>query len=299
MAEAEVGDDAYGEDPTVNALQDAFAERLGKEAALFVPSGTMANQIALRLLARPGTLIIADRRSHVVAYENSAGAYNTGAQFHPVDDPSEVDSVIAAADHHQPRPSVVCLENTHMASGGTILDPETIAAAARRLPLHLDGARLWHASVRTGTPMDVLARPATTVMCCLSKGLCAPVGSLLAGSADLVNEARSHRQRLGGGMRQAGIVAAAGLVAIAEMVDRLSVDHDNAAVLADAVGAPEPQTNIVTFACDDTDGLLKHLAEHNVLAGTIAPGLVRLVTHHDVDEAGIRHAAGALHAWLN
>jgi threonine aldolase len=298
MADAEVGDDVYGEDPTVNALQRTFAERLGKAAALFVPSGTMANQLALRLMARPGTLVIADRTSHIVAYEGGASAYNTGAQIHPIDDPSEVTDVIASAHHHQPRPSVVCLENTHMASGGKIVDLDVLENVRNTgLPLHLDGARLWHAEVATKTPVAEWAARATTVMCCLSKGLCAPVGSLLAGDADAIAEARVHRQRLGGGMRQAGVLAAAGLVAINTMVDRLGEDHHKAARLAAAVGVPDPQTNIVIFPTPNAAELLQHLEAHGVLAGTIAPGIVRFVTHRDVDDTAIDHAVAALEGW--
>ena len=313
MANAEVGDDAYGEDPTVNALQEDFAERLGKAAALFVPSGTMANQLALRVLARPGTSIIAGRRSHVVAYESGAGAYNTGAQIHPVDDdagiirPADISWAIDAAAHHQPRPSLVCVENNHMPADGAVLPTEAIADvadAAQGLPVHLDGARLWHAEVATAVSMADFARPATTVMCCLSKGLCAPVGSLLAGPADVIAEARVHRQRLGGGMRQAGMLAAAGQVAMATMVHRLAEDHARAAQLAAALDErwPDPagargarvHTNIVTFSHDDPDRLLAHFEAEGIRAGTIAPGVIRLVTHHDVDDAGIERARKAI-----
>ncbi|GAC1532907.1 MAG: low-specificity L-threonine aldolase [Acidimicrobiales bacterium] len=313
MATAEVGDDAYGEDPTVNSLQDAFAERIGKAAALFVPSGTMANQLALRVFARPGTSIIAGRRSHVVAYESGAGAYNTGAQIHAVDDdegivcPDDVRWAVEAAAHHQPRPSLVCVENTHMPADGAVISPQAIAAvadAARGLPVHLDGARLWHAEIATGTSIADFARPATTVMCCLSKGLCAPVGSLLAGPTDVIAEARVHRQRLGGGMRQAGVVAAAGLVAMTTMVHRLVDDHARAVRLAAALDErwPDPageratrvRTNIVTFAHDEPERLLAHFESKGVLAGTIAPGVIRLVTHRDVDDTGIARALEAI-----
>ncbi|MHB8464987.1 MAG: threonine aldolase family protein [Acidimicrobiales bacterium] len=305
MAAAEVGNDAYGEDPTVNALQDAFAERVGKEAALFVPSGTMANQLALRVLARPATLVVAGRTSHIVAFENGAGAYNTGAQLHPVADVRQVGEVIAATAHHQPSVSLVCVENTLMAAGGTVIPlGEIEAVAAHGLPMHLDGARLWNAEVATGVPLSAWAAPATTVMCCLSKGLCAPVGSLLASDAEVIAEARVHRHRLGGGMCQAGVIAAAGLVAMDTMVERLVDDHRRASVLAAAVQArwPDreiaaPQTNIVTFSCDDPDALIEHLAAHGVLAGTVAPGIVRFVTHHDVDDEGIAEAAAAISSY--
>ena len=314
MADAEVGDDVYGEDPTVNALEEAFAARVGKEAALFVPSGTMGNQLALRLLAPPATSVVVGRRQHVVIYEGGAGGRNAGIQFHSVDDadgtisPADVAWAVAAADHHQPRPGLVCVENTHMPADGAPWPLERLqalgtAAAAVGLPVHLDGARLFNAEVATGTPAAAYARAATTVMCCLSKGLCAPVGSLLAGPADLVAEARVERQRLGGGMRQAGVVAAAGLVALGSMVERLAEDHRRARRLAEAVaerwpgaGAPPDaiRTNVVTFAHDDTPALLEHLGAEGVLAGTIAPGVVRLVTHNDVDDAGVERATKAL-----
>ena len=315
MADAEVGDDVYGEDPTVNALEEHFAGRLGKPAALFVPSGTMANQLALRTLSRPGTLIVAGRRSHVVAYENGAGAYNTGAQFHPVDDEDgsvaadALRETLAAAAHHQPATSVISLENTHMPANGAVVPVEAIAEVGRLageagVHVHIDGARLWHAEVATGTAVGAFAAPATTVMCCLSKGLAAPVGSLLAGPADVIAEARGHRQRLGGGMRQAGIIAAAGLVALQTMVERLAEDHRRAGILADAIrdrwpaSAPERRgevkTNIVTFAHASTDQLIAHLEAEGVRAGTIAPGVVRLVTHCDIDDDGIERARKAI-----
>ena len=302
MADAEVGNDAYAEDPTVNALQEEFAARVGKEAALYVPSGTMANQIALRILARPGSLVLAHRTSHIVAFENGAGAYNTGAQILGADDLGEIRYAIAAAAHHQPTPSMVCLENTHMAGSGSVLPVETVVdVAAVGLPVHLDGARLWNASVATGIPMAAWSAPATTVMCCLSKGLCAPVGSLLAGAADVIEQARVQRHRLGGGMCQAGVIAAAGLVALRTMVDRLAEDHRRAGQVAEAIQArwpkadiPDPQTNIVTVALEDAEEFVAHLAAAGVLAGTIAPGVVRFVTHHDVDDAGVEQARMAI-----
>lgn len=311
MAAAEVGDDCAGEDPTVNQLQDTFAARVGKEAALYVPSGTMGNQIALRLLGRPGTTVLAGRRQHVVIYENGAGAWNAGVQFHALDDddgtldPAAVAWAVAAAEHHQPRPSVLCLENTHMPASGAPwpLDSLDAVVAAAGLPVHLDGARLFNAEIATGVAAADYAQRATTVMCCMSKGLGAPVGSLLAGPADVIATAREHRQRLGGGMRQAGIVAAAALVALETMVDRLAEDHARARQLAEVVAGKWPdagcdparvRTNIVTFSPPDAAGVLDHLRREGILAHTIAPGVVRLVTHVDVDDAGLERAAKAL-----
>jgi threonine aldolase len=316
MADAEVGDDVYGEDPTVNALQEAFAERVGKDAALFVPSGTMGNQLALRLLARPATTVIAGARQHVVIYENVAAGVNSPVQFHTVDDADgtvAVDDIawaVDAAAHHWPTPSVVCVEDTHMPSGGRVWPIERLRAvgdASRRagLSLHLDGARLFHAEVASGVGAAERASYATTVMCCLSKGLCAPVGSLLAGPDDVMAEARAARQRLGGGMRQAGVLAAAGLVALRHMVDRLADDHARARTLAEAVAERWPssgcdpatvETNVVVFAHDDPAALIAHLEAEGVRAGTIAPGVVRLVTHHDVDDEDVAVAVKALTA---
>ncbi len=314
MAEADVGDDVYREDPTVNALEEAFAERVGKEAALFVPSGTMGNQLALRVLTRPGDLVVAGGRQHVVIYENAASARNAEVQLHTVADAGgTIDTVavewaIRAQAHHQPHVGLVCIENTHMPANGApwpVDQLERLAASCRAggVPIHLDGARLWHAEVATGVTMAELAQPATTVMCCLSKGLCAPVGSLLAGPGDVIGAARIERSRLGGGMRQAGVIAAAGLVAMRTMVRRLAEDHVRARRLADAVAQRWPdagldpaevRTNIVAFGHGDTPALLAHLKGDGVVAGTIAPGTVRLVTHHDVDDAGIDRACQAI-----
>jgi threonine aldolase len=314
MAEAEVGDDVYGEDPTVNALEEVFAQRVGKEAALFVPSGTMGNQLALRLLAPPATTVVVGRRQHLVIYEDAAGGRNAGVQFHTVDDsdgtvrPEDVAWAVEAAAHHQPRPSLVCVENTHMPADGAPWPRERMealgaTAAAAGLAVHLDGARLFNAEVATGGPAATWAEPATTVMCCLSKGLCAPVGSLLAGPRDLIDAARGERQRLGGGMRQAGVLAAAGLVALTTMVERLADDHRRARRLAEAVAERWPEsgldpatvrTNCVAFPHPAPLALLAHLAGAGVLAGTIAPGVVRLLTHHDVDDDGVDRAIKAL-----
>jgi threonine aldolase len=312
MAAAEVGDDDYGEDPTVRTLEERFAQLVGKDAALFVPSGTMANQVAFRVLAVAGTAVVAGARHHVVAYEFGAAARNAGIQFVACDDSDgmlraeDVAAARQAVDYHQPAVSLVSLENTHMAACGAPWSPERLAAvvdAAGPVPIHLDGARLFNAEAATGRSAAEWAAPATTVMCCLSKGLCAPVGSLLAGDEDVIAQARVERKRLGGGMRQAGVLAAPGLLALGDMVERLPEDHARAARLASAVAERWPgcgldptavRTNIVTFTHPETDKLLAHLADHGVLGGTIAPGAMRFVTHHDIDDAGIERALGAL-----
>jgi threonine aldolase len=312
MAEAEVGDDDYGEDPTVRALEETFAARVGKPAALFVASGVMGNQIAIRVLSVPGTAVVAGRRQHVVAYEYGAASLNAGVQFIELDDGDgtlrgdDVRRARHAAEYHQPAVSLVSIENTHMAASGAPWSPAGLQAlvdAAGPVPIHMDGARLFNAEVATGIAAAEWAAAATTVMCCLSKGLCAPVGSLLAGAEDVIGEARLARKRLGGGMRQAGVLAAPGLVALRDMVERLAEDHVRAARLADAVARRWPdcgldpaavRTNIVTFVHSDPDKLLAHLEGHGVLAHAIAPETVRFVTHRDVDDEGIARAVAAL-----
>ncbi len=316
MAEAEVGDDGYGDDPTVNALEQEYAERVGKPAAMYVPSGTMANQVALRVLCPPGSLAIAGRRQHVVIYEAGGAAANAGVQIHPVDDTDGTISVtdvawaIEAAHHHHPAPGVVCVEQTHMPSGGVpwsleALEAVATAAAAGGVPLHMDGARLFNAEVATGVDAARFAALSTTVMSCLSKGLCAPVGSILAGPVDAMAAARVERLRLGGSMRQAGVIAAAGLVALRTMVDRLAEDHARARRLARAVAERWPDsgcdpervpTNMVVFQHPAPERVVEHLRDDGVLGGTIAPGVLRLVTHHDVDDAGLERAVKAVAA---
>ena len=311
MAEAEVGDDDYGEDPTVRSLEEAFAERVGKAAALFVASGVMANQIALRVLTTPGTAVVAGRRQHLVSYEYGAAALNSGIQFIGLDDrdgmlsADEVRQARQAAEHHQPTVSLVSVENTHMAASGAPWTAAGLAAlveASGPVPIHMDGARLFNAEAATGVPAAQWASAATTVMCCLSKGLCAPVGSVLAGEADVMARARLARKRLGGGMRQAGVLAAPGLVALRDMIERLPEDHRRAARLAEAVATRWPgcldpasvRTNIVTFEHGEPDKLLAHLEDRGVLSHAVAPGVVRFVTHHDVDDTGIERALAAL-----
>jgi threonine aldolase len=314
MAEAEVGDDQYGEDPTVNLLQETFAALTGKEAALFVPSGTMANQMALRVLTRPGDAVVAGASQHLVLYEAGAGPANAGITWLTVADEAgsftadDVERLIAAGAHHQPTVAAITLEDTHMAAGGAVWDPDRLTGVgdvARRhqLPVHLDGARLWHAAVASGQSLQERAAVATTVTCCLSKGLGAPVGSVLAGPADLMAAAVVERKRLGGAMRQSGVIAAAGLVAMRDGVDRLAEDHERARRLATAVadrwpnGGLDPKTvttNIVIFFHPDADALLRYLQEEGILAGTVAPGMVRLVTHPDVDDGAIDAACRAI-----
>ena len=314
MAEAEVGDDVYGEDPTVNRLEELAAEMVGKEAALYVPSGTMGNQLALRVLTRPGTEVLCSERAHLRQYEAAAAARNAGVQFRTLADASgtftaaDVDRAAAGPQHHLPPLSLVALENTHMPSGGRAWRPARVAdvaAMAHRhgLPVHVDGARIFNAAVALGVPASQLVGPADTVMFCLSKGLSAPVGSLLAGPAEVIAAARVERARLGGGMRQAGVIAAAGVVALERMVDRLGEDHARARRLAQALaecfpGSVEPaavETNIVCCRASHLPpGLLAHLAAAGIRAGTIDQDTVRFVTHKDVDDADLSRVEAAL-----
>ncbi|MHB1087922.1 MAG: threonine aldolase family protein, partial [Acidimicrobiales bacterium] len=302
MASALVGDDGYGEDPTVSALEARFAEMMGKEAALFVPSGVMANQIAVRVLTRPGDVIVAGASQHIVSFEMGASARNSSVQFALVDDTtgavglSDVLDIIDAEADHQPHVAMVSVENTHMPSGGTpwdVNDLRALAGAIGDRPLHLDGARLFNAAVATGVSVRDYADSATTVMACLSKGLCAPVGSLLAGSSDVVQRARIERKRLGGAMRQAGFLAAAGLVALETMIDRLSEDHQRARQLAELFARAFPEsgydplscrTNIVAFNHPQARQIVEELSKLGVDGGTVAPRRVRFVTHAGVSD---------------
>ena len=309
MADAEVGDDVYGEDPTVRRLEEQFADLTGKGAALFVPSGTMANQVVLRVLGRRGTTVLCGRSSHVASFEAAVAGMNSDAQLVTLPDDDgllraeDVRFHVEAVAHHWAEPSLVCIENTAMRAGGVPWPLERVQAiAACGVPMHIDGARLFNAVVATGASARDYSRDAVTVWAALSKGLCAPVGSVLAASADVIAELRVGRHSLGGQMRQVGVLATAGLVALDRMIDRLVEDHERASRLAHAVAERWPDaldpstvlTNMVVFPHPSPDELLDHLSSNGVLAGTIAPGVMRLVTHHDVDDDGIEHTRKVL-----
>lgn len=317
MADAPVGDDQYGEDPSIIALQDRIAALLGKEAALFVPSGTMANQLALKLLTRPGDDVIVGDESHIVWHESGASAANAGVQFTVVGK----GGLFSAADVRtsrrppghivQPPTSLVVIENTHNRGGGVVFpqgEVNAIGAAARELGLsiYLDGARLFNAAVATGQSLATLAAPADIVSVALSKGLGCPVGSVLAGTKVTMQRGVRARRMFGGALRQGGILAAAGLYALDHHLDRLIDDHRNARMLAEAL-AGQPgilldlatvQTNIVVFhladGAPDAATVAARVKEANVLIGPFGPRTIRLATHLDVDQAGCARAAEAL-----
>jgi threonine aldolase len=312
MSSALVGDDGYGEDPTVRELEERFARRVGKESAIFVPSGTMANQIAIRVLTKPGDVVVAGARQHVVIYEEGAAARNSSLQFRTLNDHrgtlslEDIQRSLETANHHQQEISAVFVENTHMPSGGRVWQPGELATLKEAIgdrPLHVDGARLFNAEVATGIPAAEIVAPATTVMCCLSKGLCAPVGSLLAGPESLTGQMRVERKRLGGSMRQAGVVAAPGIIGLTSMVERLAEDHQRAHRIAEAVAQRWPEvaeevltqpTNLVVFKHLQADGLLEYLSAQGIIAGTISPGIVRLVTHREIDDDATDRVAAVI-----
>lgn len=311
IARAEVGDDAYGEDPTVAALESRTAEMLGHEAALFFPTGTMANQAAIGSFAGPGQAVLCEQTSHVFSLESGGMAALWGAQPHPVAGeagvirPEQIEEALDfSVGENVPRPVLLCLENTHNRAGGTLWPFDTFRAVvetARRagLGVHLDGARLWNASVATGIEAARFASLCDTVSVCLSKGLGAPAGSLVAGTKERIATLRRLRRRLGGGMRQAGILAAAGLYALEHNIERLAEDHRRARLLADALAAlpalrvEPPPTNILIVHVEGgtARSLVGRLRELGVLANAMGDRAIRLVTHLEIDDEACRRAA--------
>ena len=306
--DAEVGDDVYGEDPTVNELESRVAELLGYEAALYVPSGTMGNQIAARTHTERGQEALVERESHVYKWELGGFAQHAELQVRPIDggergvvEPEQVRESYVESDDHRAGTGLLALENTHNSKGGVAIAPEALDAAAEAahdlgVPVHLDGARLANAAVARDVPLSRLTREMDSTMTCLSKGLGAPVGSMLAGSAEFIADARRVRKLFGGGMRQAGIIAAPGLAAL-DNVDRLAEDHENARALAaglnevDGLRAPEPETNIVLVETEEpAEAFLERCASADVLGVPFGDHLVRFVTHRDVSREACESA---------
>ncbi|MFA1612138.1 threonine aldolase family protein [Halobellus rubicundus] len=309
-ADADVGDDVYGEDPTVNDLEATAADLIGVEDALYVPTGTMGNQIAARVHGERGEEVVLDRKSHIYQWELGGLAQLSGLQTRPVDagdavpTPEQFESAYVAESLHRPGTGLLTLENTHNARGGVAVTPEAISAVAeaahdRDVPVHLDGARLFNACVALDVDPSRMVRDVDSVLFCLSKGLGAPVGSILAGDADFVAAARRVRKLFGGGMRQAGLIAAPGLLAL-ENVDRLATDHENAARLAaglddiEGLRVPEPDTNIVQVHTDDlgveAEAFVAACEDAGVRGGAHGPHLTRFCTHLDVDRDDIEEA---------
>jgi len=318
MAAAEVGDDVYGEDPTINRLQERTAELMGREAALLVPSGTMANQIAVHLLSRRGSEVIGEANCHIFNFEMGAMAALSGALPRPVAtsdgmmEPDQLERAIQPSTGYRTPTSMVALENTHNLAGGRVMHPERmreLLAVAKRhdLPVHLDGARIHNAAAALGVRAAELAAGCDTTMFCLSKGLGAPVGSMLLGDRDTIDEAHRVRKMFGGGMRQAGVIAAAGLVALDEVLPRLAEDHATARrlgeLLAEIPGVEldldTVETNILCFALGDQAGisageLSARLAAEGVLVHALGANLVRMVTHYHVTMDDVEDAAHAV-----
>jgi threonine aldolase len=315
MARAQVGDDVFGDDPTVNRLQDQVAELLGKPAALFVPSGTMANQIAIRVQTRPGDEIIVHRLSHVYQYEGGAPALLSGCSFALLEgargmfSADDVCSAVRPDDPHFPRTSLVVMENTQNRGGGAVWPVEQVAAigaTARDLGLrvHLDGARLMNACIARGVSPHAYTASVDTVSLCFSKGLGAPVGSVIAGTDEFVNQARRMRKVFGGAMRQAGVLAAAAEYALDHHVERLAEDHAHARTLAEGLAAcrgitvQPPETNIVYFDLDETGpdaaDFAARLATRGVRMIDVGPRRIRAVTHLHIDAADVSRACAVV-----
>lgn len=315
MAEAEVGDDVYREDPTVNRLEQRAAEVFGKEAALFVPTGTMGNQIAVRLHTQHGQEVICERRAHMVDWEMAMVSAFSGCQLRQIEGErgvlrwEQIEGAISPSIYYRAQTGLIALENTHNMAGGTTtplhaLRGVWVGAAGRGIPVHLDGARIFNAAVALKTTVAALCQGFSTAMFCLSKGLCAPAGSMLVGSHALMEKGRSIRKMLGGGMRQAGVLAAAGLIALEEMPTRLEEDHANARWMADriaqmpdcAIDLETVQTNIVIFRPlkKSAADVVARLRTLGILSGTAGPDEVRFVTHRDVALPACERAIGEL-----
>ena len=308
MARAEVGDDVYGEDPTVTALQERVAGLFGFEAALFTPTGSMANVLALAALVGPGQEVICESRAHILRAELGAHGALTGLTSRTwADERGQLDLGTIRGMYAPDmgpffvRTTAFSVENTHNFAGGTVVplaDLEQLRSLADELGcgVHVDGARIWNAHVATGTPLPSYGALADTMAVCFSKGLGAPIGSVMMGSAEQVTEARVRRKRMGGGMRQVGVLAAAGLYALDHHVERLAEDHEHARLLAEACGMDPAltETNIVVVDVPDAPAVVDAAREQGVLVGAVGPTKVRLLTHLDVDRAAVEQAAKVL-----
>ena len=312
MVEAPLGDDVFGDDPTTNRLMEVAAERMGKKAATFVPSGTMGNLIGVAVNAHRGEELIADAESHVFQYETAGAAAVCGVQIRPIAtdtgvmSPQQIVKAIRPRnDPHQAITAAVTFENTHNRHGGAVWPIEDLQAAAdaaheHGLRVHLDGARIFNASVALGVPAKDIAATADTVTFCLSKGLACPIGSIFCGSPEDIEEAKRWRKRLGGGMRQVGVLAAAGLIALDHMVDRLAEDHANAHTLAEGLSelpgvrcdVDRVQTNLVFFDLDNmsADRFVDECAKRGLLTAATGPRRLRFVTHYGIDSEDIQSA---------
>ena len=320
MYRAEVGDDVYGEDPTITELESLGARMTGKEAGLFVTSGTMGNQVAVMTHTRRGDEIICDAEAHIFYSEVAGLAVLSGVQARTIPavkgilSAETIEAAIRTEDIHQPAPALICLEDTHNRAGGTCYPLDTLAAIRkvadrRKIPVHIDGARLFNAAVALGVPVDKITQYADTVQFCLSKGLCAPVGTIITGRSDFIAKARKYRKMLGGGMRQAGILAAAGIVGLTSMVDRLSEDHENARQLAEelasagfSIDLSTVQTNIVMvdvsrMGVKAADFAAK-LKKAGVLASVFGEYRIRMVTHHGITAVEIGTVVDTLNRLL-
>jgi threonine aldolase len=316
MAAAEVGDDVYGEDPTLNLLESRAAAIFGREAAVFVPSGTMGNQIALRLHTQPGQEVICESRSHILDWEMATAAVFSGCLIRAIPTArgtltwDDIEPLIYRPSTFRAATGLIEIENTANLAGGrctplAVMEEIWMHAKEHRLPVHLDGARIFNASTALGVDVKTLTRGFDTVMFCLSKGLCAPVGSMLVGSSELIGKARIYRKALGGGMRQAGVLAAAGLIALGQMPARLHEDHANARLLAEALSHIEGvsidldavETNIVIFRVGEpvsASDVVARLKTRGILISTVGSDAIRAVTHHDVTREDCIKAAEAL-----
>ncbi|MDQ6708186.1 MAG: beta-eliminating lyase-related protein, partial [Acidobacteriota bacterium] len=307
MAEAEVGDDVYGEDPTVNLLEKRAAEIMGKEAALFVPTGTMGNTIAVKLHTAHGQEVICDSRAHLLDYELSMVAWFSGCLVRAIQTDNgilrwgDIRKVVKPVGPHWAPTGLIEIENTHNMAGGRVYPLDVIeeicdGAHALGLKVHMDGARVFNAAESLGVPVREVVAKVDTVMFCLSKALGAPVGSMLAGTKSDIDQGRLYRKRLGGGMRQAGVLAAAGLIAMEEHPAKLAEDHRNARFLAEelAIDPAMVESNIVVFEVDKPAELSRELKRRGVLMNAISDRKMRAVTHYDVNRAGCEKAIAVL-----